>query len=170
MFSKGSIKASIEGNKLIIETDDPKETAKFLGFQYSPEFKNDMMIMVSKYLKLKTPIPIEQMKDMLEEDNSKEGKRFKTILHEIKPQVKIEGVYYNYHVYHTGIPGMTMLELSKMHDLDEILNKKVPILPDTKQIKKIESKKKKLIQGGYHSYDTMRKYYAYNDKIEKLSK
>jgi hypothetical protein len=167
MFIRGKSTAVVKGDQLIITCESPKDLAKSLGFQYSPEFKTEMLEQVQSFLKLKGDPTIEQLKDKLVESKEDLAKRYLNILNEIKPQIKIDGTYYNYHVYHQG--SLTMVELSKMHDLDEILYKKVKSLPDTKEVKKIQKKKAKLIKGGA-SYDTLNAYYHYNETLESMGK
>jgi hypothetical protein len=162
MFERGQCKASIEGKKIIIESDDPKNLLKSLGFTYTNEFKDDMIKEVKKNFKVNGTI--EQMKDALEKKDTKESKLYLNILHEIKPQCKINGVYYNLYYYH---PNMSLLQVSKTYDLDQIMKARGKEPQESEKNKKLLNKKEKLVQGGAASYDNMKKYYKINDKLSK---
>jgi len=169
MFVKGNYKANISGNKITIEADHPKEVLKALGFHYSDEFKEDILNEIKSKFKINGTI--EQLKDHLDKQDTKESKLYLNILHEIKPQCKINGIYYNIYYYH---PNMSLLQVSQTYDLDKIMKVKRKesqnLKEDQEQVKKLKDKKEKLIKGGDASYNNMKKYYKINDKLSQYKK
>lgn len=174
MLSKGGIKYNItHDGKVVLAIDDPVNKLLNDGFEWSEQVKQDTFKEAERLVGKHDTI--ESYKEALEKLGTKESIIVLKLMKTFKRQTKVNGHYYNEFDMTVAEPDMIICDVIAICGLDTLL-KQVPkrddLSDETKgKIQKLESKKEKIVKGGY----TMRekpghitKYNKYNKELLKL--